>query len=195
MSVLPVRDATGATDNLPSLVDPSGSLLMIGSKDSTLNTYILALTAVTDVASAATDFLTIGGSASGQVRVKRMRVSGFSTAPASVSVGLFKRSTANSGGTSTTPVAASMQSSQTASVAVLTRYTVNPTTGTGVLAGAQYLNLGLTGAAGSVEWTFGDGQKACVLDGVAQSLAISFGAATLPAGDTYDVEVEWTEIV
>src|ERR1700744_968787 len=52
-------------------------------------------------AASATDFFPIRGSASGPVRVRRIFCSGTSTAAATAMVQVVKRSTANTGGTST----------------------------------------------------------------------------------------------
>jgi len=123
-------------------------------------------------------------------------ISGFATAGISVDVQLIKRSTASTGGTPTAPTIAPHDSNDAAPTAVVNSFAANPSA-LGTIVGivrASKLNLGATGAAGSIVWDFTtrNGQG-IVLRGVAQQLALNWNGASVPAGTLLDVDVEFSE--
>lgn len=151
---------------------------------------------VTSIAASPTDWITITGSASKTVRITSITLCGLSTTAGSVVVQIVKRSTADSGGTSSAGTAVPLDSNDAAATAAVAIYTVNPT-GLGTSVGAAdtfYLNLQATGTAGCASTDYGtrNGQ-ALVLRGTTQQAAINFTGVSLPAGYSLTWRIEETE--
>lgn len=141
-----------------------------------------------------TDVVIINGSATKTVRIRSITVSGLATTAGSMDLSLVKRTTADSGGTSSTQHWAKFDSSDGNATAVVTEYTANPTVGDGYTISTKTLNFGVAGASGTVTWDFSDkNDKALVLRGVAQGLALNFNGDTLPNGSKFSYAIEWTE--
>lgn len=150
------------------------------------------------LAASATDVFTITGSASKTIRVNRIAVTGKATAASVFAVDLSKRSTANTGGTSSAATAVPHDSASAAASATVLSYSANPTLGS--LIGTVRLQLlAFTIAATTpfppspLVWDFTtrNGQ-AVVLRGITQVLALSLEAQTVTGGAVF-VEIEWTE--
>lgn len=147
------------------------------------------------IALLATDIFTITGSASKTIRVTNI---GITTTGGGVvsNVILLKRSTANSGGTSTTLTNVPHDSADTAATATVRSYTANPTTGT--LVGnirSIKINSPLVSAItapSDPEWLFGTRGKAIVLRGTGEVLSINLAGVTI-SGAAFSIYVEWTE--
>lgn len=156
-------------------------------------------------ANSATDIFTITGSATKIVRVTRIEIVGTTTSatPAALDVLLLKRSTANTGGTSTgSPTPVSHDSSDGAATATVKSYTANPTTGTlvGTAIRNQKLMLMLATYTATdfppedrIIWDFGSRGKAIVLRGTGEVLAINLNAVTPTATASFNIAVEFTE--
>lgn len=146
------------------------------------------------VAATATDIAIIPGNATNTVYITKVIISGIQTTAGSALIQLIKRSTANTGGTSTAMTAIPHNSADTP-VSLPLSYTANPTVGTPVgNVRLQYLSLGsATIASGSIVWEFGDKGKWVTLSGVAQGLAINLNGATITGG-VINVSAEWIEI-
>jgi hypothetical protein len=142
-----------------------------------------------------TDLLTLVGSGTKVVRVTRVAVSAFATAAITEALQLIKRTAANTGGTASQPSIAQHDSNDGVPTAVVNLYSVVPSgLGAGVNVRAQEINLGATGAGGSVIWDFTvRNGKGIVLRGVAQCLALNWDGAAWPSGGTMAIDVEWTE--
>lgn len=146
-----------------------------------------------------TDIWTMIGSATKVVRITKIRLTGVATAATPVALQLIKRSTANTGGTTTTPTIVPNDTSDAAATAVITYYAAgaNPTLGSTVgTMRSGFLNLGAAaaGAAGVLEWDFTNlNDKAIVLRGVAQAISINWNGAAVPAGTLLTIEVRFTE--
>lgn len=154
--------------------------------------------AIVTTAASATDIFTIKGSASRVVTVTSIECSGLATTAGAAPLSLIKRSTANSGGTSSAPTAVPVQSSLPAATAVVAAYTANPTVGTAVgTVGSKIIGLPLaaTGVGSGVSWDFVSSgfSQPIVLRGAAQSLSVNGGGATLAAGATLGCTITWTE--
>lgn len=187
-----VPDASG----YPSDVGAANALPVRPDPTSAPATYSAAITGLA-VASAATDVFTLTGSASKVVRLNQVSVSGTAGTAAVADVQVIKRSTANSGGTSTTPTAVPNDSTQAAATAVARAYTANPTTGTavGVVRTQKQLFDVATGPQSSVAVgyeTHANGHRPLTLRGVTEVLAINLNGVTL-SSPTLDIYVEWTE--
>lgn len=165
------------------------------STEGTKPTYSCSVVGFTPAANA-TDFFQIVGSSTKVVRVLKVVVSGTASSAATVDVLLVKRTTANSGGTSTQPAIAGHDSNDPTATAVVNAYTANPS-GLGTSAGnigARKLNLGASGSAGTVEWEFTTRtDKGVVLRGTSQSLNLNWNGAAVPAGTNLAIEVQFTE--
>jgi fibronectin-binding autotransporter adhesin len=146
------------------------------------------------------DFWVLSGSATKTVRVRKIWISGSSTAAQNVDLQIIKRSTANTGGTSTTPTCVPLDSGNDAGTAMVRAYTAVSTEGTPVgtvWAGNHYFSI-VTATATSmvapvllIDFTE-DGCQPVVLRGVAQSLAIQVATA-FTAGPSARIVVEFTE--
>lgn len=152
------------------------------------------------VAAAATDIFTIAGSPipGRKVKVLRIEVSGIATASQAIAFNVVKRSTANTGGTSTNPAAVAHEAiSGLNATATVTAYTANPTLGTAV--GVLQAKRGtlLTSAAGTpasptpFDFTAAN-SKFPTLNGPAEVIALNFNGQTA-AGNALDIFVTWAE--
>lgn len=147
-------------------------------------------------AASATDIFRISGSASKTITITKIEVHHNNVVNIHDRLFLIKRSTAASGGTSTTATNVPLDSAFAAGTAVVKSYTANPTTGTsvgtisiipleagiygeGIIQTSQTYNPTLIG-------------KAPMLRGTAEGLAINGNGVTLTA-TSICITVEWTE--
>jgi len=141
-----------------------------------------------------TDFAIINGDNNRLVRVTKVLFSSLQTTAGQNLFFVAKRSTANTGGTSSVLSAVPADSQSIPAAAVVQRYTANPTTGN--LVGFIWRAYSSTPAVASVVDNrplivdFGDGIP---LRNASEGLALHFGGAALPAGFTLAVGFEWTE--
>lgn len=161
------------------------------------NSYSAAATAFASAGSA-TDVFRIVGSATKTIRITRVEISGTTTAGSgiSVSVGLIKRSTANTGGTSVATNIVPHDSQTAAATATVNHYTANPS-GLGTAVGAIRSTRSTFATAGSVQlptvWEFGNiNSQSVVLRGTAEQLCVNFSATTV-TGPLISISVTWTE--
>lgn len=188
--------ATPDANGYPSPVGAGNALPTRPDSMSAPATYSAAITGLV-VAAAATDVFTLLGSATKIVRVRQFSVSGTAGTALVANVQVIKRSTANTGGTSTAPVAVPNDSASPAATAVALAYTANPTTGTLVgVARTQKLLFDVTtgaGASASADYeTHANGHRPLTLRGVAETLAINLAGVTLNT-PSVNIYVEWTE--
>jgi hypothetical protein len=141
------------------------------------------------------------GSASKTIRVTRVTYSAFDTTAqaAANSVALVKRTTANTGGTSSQPSIAQLDTGTgtgTAATAVLNAYTAVPTAGTGVTMRSWGLSfVAVTTVSGfDASWTPNSSlSRAPTLRGTAQSLCVNYPGTFTTSGPTGNITFEWTE--
>lgn len=141
-----------------------------------------------------TDLFTITGSATKTIRVLRIAFSAVKTAASTMDVLLIKRSTANSGGTSSSIFGVPHDSNNNAATATVLAYSVNPTLGTavGTVRGRKIL-VNASGTAGDyLVFEFGKIGQAIVLRGINDVLAINLNGVTMTGG-LCNVSIEWTE--
>jgi len=145
---------------------------------------------------AATDLVTIYGSATKTINILNVWVTGVQTTAGQAQVLLIKRSTVNTAGTSTAPAKIPYDSNDAAATATFLAYTANPTLGTAIgnIRGDRAFLPGLATAtdAQGLYWSFING-KSMILRGVNQGVCINLNGATL-AGGSINVTIEWTEI-
>lgn len=157
-------------------------------------TYSASAT-VTPVA-AATDVLTIIGSASKTVSIQKIIISGSQTTGGMVLVKVIRRSSADTGGSSTAVTSIKHESADAAATTVLANYSANPgalgtTVGT-IRSQALPLAALTATTVNIVEFDFGNLGKPIVLAGVAEQLAINLNGATVTGG-SLNIDIEFTE--
>ena len=173
-------------------VAPNKSLQV--TTEGTAATYGVAGVAITPAATP-TDVVTIIGSATKTVRIKQVTVSGVASTAGSMDVSLVKRTAANTAGTASTPSIALFDSADGVATAVVKQYSANPSAlGAGIAIANKTLNLGLAGAAGAVVFDFATrNDKALILRGVAQCLAINLNGQAVPTGGAISYTIEFEE--
>jgi len=182
--------------SIPVVVASDQSTITV-STDSKKATYSAAFVGLVPAA-ATTDLVTITGSGTKTVRIIRMVLSTSTTSGSgiSVNVSVVKRSSANSGGTSSNAVAVPHDSNNAAATATVAGYTANPTTlGTAVgpIRAIRYSAITAGGNQNELTWEFGNRpSQAIVLRGTSQQLSINLNGASITGGIA-DLSVEWTE--
>lgn len=205
LAPLVVRDGNNAAQNQEMLqgIAGAGNNIPVVSLDTTKNTY-RASASFTPFATAPLALVTVIGSATKTVRVKRVLIGGAATALADTLFRLTKVSVIGTGGTAVAPTVAKMDSAATAATAVVQHYTTAAqTTGTviGVLSNwRQFIATVTTPATAYVNPTTlvypecGVGGQAIVLRGVAEMLQIeNFNAGNLGAATVLEYVIEWEE--
>ena len=149
------------------------------------------------VAAAATDILALIGGNSFLNKSVRLRIGGVATAATAVSMSLIRRSTANSGGTSTAPTPVPVDSVDVgAAKGSVLAYTANPA-GLGTAVGTA---LAFTVPVGTASAPLPDtvidfsplGVGNPILRSALESLCLNLNGATV-AGLTLNISVEWSE--
>lgn len=174
-------------------IDANQSLQV--TTEGTAATYGVAGVAITPAATP-TDVVVLTGSATKTMRVKSISVSGLATTAGSMDVSLVKHTVADTGGTkATAPNIAKFDSGDAAATAVANVYTANPTVdASGIIIANKTLNFGVAGATGTVVFEFATrNDKALILRGVAQEMAINLNGQAVPAGGKISYSVEWEE--
>lgn len=177
-----------------TLGDATTPFVVYGT-DTVKATYSSASTALVPPASP-TDIFTITGSVGKTIRVTRLAISGTQTTAATRDILLIKRSTANTGGTSTTLTNVAHDSTSAASSATIRAYTVNPTSLGTAVGTVRTRKVFVAGTATNsdefiVEWGPRNAQS-IVLRGVNEVLAVNLNGAT-SAGNNFNINIEWTE--
>lgn len=183
---------TSGSYNTP-IADKYGSLI-IKDEQRHKRTYSTAFT-ITPATSTPTDIVQIIGSATTSVSIQRIRISGLLGTAGQVLTLLQKRSSVNTGGTSTTSTMVQHDAADVVATSVCSLYTVNPTSlGTSVgNIRMEYIPMGpVTGVVNSVEFNFAERGKPIILTGVTQALAINLNSITI-APTSVAVEIEFTE--
>jgi hypothetical protein len=184
---------------VPVAARADGNVVGISS-NGTRATFHYVAQDITPVATA-TDVLVLTGSATKVIRVTKVVIVGTATAASIYDHYVVKRTAANTAGTSTNVTAAKSDSTDDAQTATLALYTANPSalgTGIAVEANKTYLSASASPGAAALPsaYTFGvRNDKAIVLRGTSESLAINFNGQAVPAGASLYLSIEWTEDV
>lgn len=147
-----------------------------------------------------TDVIVLVGSATKTILVTKFEITPNATANGSLDFYVYKRTTANTGGTSTATAIASNDSTNPTASAVARIYSANPSAlGTGTLVRATRMTLASKSPNGIAiqMWSesFGTGnQQPIVLRGVGESLAINLGGQAMPSGIEIYFTMEWVEL-
>ncbi len=188
-------NAAGTFDRQRSAVGTVGVAAV--NTEGTKATYSVVIPDAVPPATA-TDFITLVGSASKTIRITRIEIEGDATAAALADIYVYKRTAADTGGTATQPAITYHDSTDAAPTAVANLYSVLPTgLGAGTLARAGRLYLPAAGTPTGANIKLFDfsvrNEKALVLRGVAQSMAINWGGAAVPAGTSLYITISFTE--
>jgi hypothetical protein len=154
------------------------------------------------VAASATDIFTITGSETKTVYIHKITISGTRTAHNHDVVILNKRSSLNTGGTSTVRTAVPYDSANAAATATVRSYTANPTLGT-LVGNIKSTNVsfpvkqpsnaqGNGGANVPWVWEYSDIGQPLILRDNAQQIGINLNGVTV-AGSNINITVEWSE--
>lgn len=204
LPTLSVKDATGQLKTFEVHQDVAGNMFQVVTRDSSAQTYRFSAS-FTPYATGAVTVLSIKGSATKTVRVKRIAVGGVSTAAGSSVYALQRTSSAGTGGTAVTPTAAKNDTASAAATAVVTHYTTAAQSAGvavgGPLAtrrmGTSIVTLPTTGAVSQYTLFPDDGAmfgQALVLRGTADFIELqNINAGNLPAGTVLEYTVELEE--
>lgn len=164
-------------------------------------TYSASAATITPAATP-TDVFTIYGSATKTIRIMRIALSGSETTQGVEDFRLIKRSATNTGGTSALATDVPHDSNDAAGTATVRSYTANPTglgAAVGTVSAARFMVPAVAPGSSGATWsTFHDlfyadkPDKAIVLRGTAEGVAINLNSVTLTGGSLSYV-VEWTE--
>jgi hypothetical protein len=174
---------------------PSVNLIDASRASFTLAVGSLALAATP------TDVLLMKGAAGKIIQIRRIFLSGLATTAGQMMASIIKRSTDNTGGTSTAPTGVPLESvaKDGAAQATFKLYTANPS-GLGTALGTVrqrrlFFQLAGGGTPGFAEIDFGriGNTKTLRLSGASEFLAINLGGGAVPAGGVLDIEMDWTE--
>jgi len=158
--------------------------------------YSAAVIALTPAASA-TDFLVINGSATHQVRIRRIHCDSTSTAAATINITVVKRGALDTGGTSTSPTYVRLNVANPVATAVIKAYTVNPTLGTidGIVQEKMLTsNTAASSALNNVGVDFDFTNQFLMINSATASVALNANATSFTAGTSLNCWVEWTEV-
>lgn len=185
-------------------IDADGSLIT-KNEETREQTYSASAINIT-VAATPTDVFTITGSASKTILIKSISFTANQTIPGWTNLILVRRSTANSGGTSTTQTNVALDTNNAASTATVRSYTANPTLGTlvgnlrseKIAVGTPLLQTGGGNSGTSVNnnsfsWTAGERGQPIVLRGTSEVIALNLNSLTI-AGSSCNMWIEWTEV-
>lgn len=184
------RTSTGLIKEL--LIGTSGENVSIDYN--TLKASYFASSLGLAVAASPTDVFTLTGSATKTIRITSIGITATKTTGGVADIVLLKRSTANTGGTSSTLTAVSHDSTNAAATAVARSYTVNPTTGTlvGNILTKKYFLSTATTLPSDLIVNFGDLEQPIILRGVAEVFSLNLNAVT-QTGNSFDIYIRWTE--
>ncbi|MGH7975013.1 MAG: hypothetical protein ACREBR_05780 [bacterium] len=204
-----IHDASGANiilgqktmANSVPVVLPSDQTINVSVSPSTKAAYGMTTRSIAP-AVAATDIVTISGSASKTITVTRIELTTNTTSTSFNNWIALKRSTVNTGGTSTSPTIVPYDSNNAAGTAVVHSYSANPTalgTLVGNLKMIKLFSPPPTGGNATNEnvqiFDFTDGGviSGVVLRGTGQLLCLNFAGAAVPAGMVIAVNIDWIE--
>jgi GTPase involved in cell partitioning and DNA repair len=156
-------------------------------------TYSAGVQNLTGVAG---DNLVITGAAGTVIRVLRISISSSAAAAQTINCLVIKRSTPDTGGTSSLLAAVPHDSLNPAAAATVLAYTVAPTPGTlvgSLVRSAQTFINTAGGSPGLTEWTFGSNfDQAPALHGTSQQLCVALGNAPTNSPNI-GIDIDWTE--
>lgn len=197
-----MSNASTANFNGFACLSPNNGLLgpiPLADNDPYRAAYGYSVVGYSTIAANPTDVFTIAGNAGKTIRVRQIQISGYATAASSTQLNIIRRSTANTGGTSSNPTPGKRDINDDAATATLTFYSANPSglgTSAGTIDGGRLGLVASTGASQVDRMNFQYGwlnEKAPVLRGASDILALNFGGVALASGAVLDIAIWWTE--
>ena len=190
----------GGVVSVQGVVSGTSAPTLITDFNVTKATYSASGTVV--AALAATDLVTLTGSATKIIKLTRLSFFGAQMSGSIATVSIIRRSAANTGGTSLVRTATPHDSTNIAASGVVVSYTANPTA-LGASVGSLRTKLLAVGSLASTnanpmvpdELIIEFGKRASqglYLRGTAQSLSINLNGGTF-ASNTFSFSLEWTE--
>ena len=162
-------------------------------------TYSIQVSDVTPAATA-TDILNLSGSNTKTIMIKELELTADATAASVLDFYVYKRTIANTGGTSTSPTIFKYDTDDLDPTSTVLLYSANPTLGGSgnTLVSATHYALPAAASTGypGVPWTqrYGtDGDKYLLLKGANESIGIGCNGGTIPAGTIVYIKIVWTE--
>lgn len=204
-TTISVRDGNNAAQTIATLADLAGNNMPMNSLDSGQQFY-RASANFTPTATGAVTLVSIQGSATKTIRIRRIAISGVSTAVSGSVYQLLRTSALGAGGTTVTPTVGKLDVNSATATAVVSHYTSTlKATGTGVggplttrYIGTNVVTTPATVFTDSQVQLFPEGGapigQAIVLRGTADFLEIqNVTPANLGAGTVLSYSVEWLE--
>jgi hypothetical protein len=205
MADLPITSDEGAqpivindpvtTANIANVT--SAGALRVTTNDNLLQTYkACVLDLVT--AALATDIFTISGSATKIIKLRDLQITGLQSLASTVDILIVKRSTADSGGTSTTITGIPVNSNNAAATAVVKAYTANPTLGAlvgNIIATKVFISDNSKSFTAPSDKSFLDVNslwQPIILNNNNETIAINLNGVTI-TGSSIDISIIWTE--
>lgn len=185
--------SSGTITAVPTGTQAISGTISTSENKATYSANIINLTAQ----AVASDIFTITGSATKIVKIHKITVTAVRTAGGAINMTFLKRSTANTGGTSTIVTSVSHNSTNAAATAVIRAYTANPTTGALVGSFHSYFyfigTTGLNSANVIYDYDFDvqNGQPITLI-GTNEVFAVNLGNQTV-AGNFFDITIVFTE--
>lgn len=176
------------------MAQPISAFLQNVNTESSKATYS-AVVANYAPATTATDMVVLTGATGKIITLTMVRVNGAATAASYQDVFLYKRTTLDTGGTSSVTATVKHDSTDPAASGVVTQYSANPTLGTGVALRSEHVSFSSAAAGNLVtDWVFAArGAKAPKLNSATESFALNFNGAAVPSGANMHMTIEWTE--
>ena len=164
-------------------------------------TYRASIAKMNSFAATPTDVFTLCGSATKTIKLVFGETIVDATAVGAMDIYIYKRTVANTGGTSSVMAASSvakMDSNDPSPTAVLTTFTGNPSLGTGALVAVDHYAMPSTSTTGypGLPWTqsFGNlNDRTLTLRGANQCMTYNLNGAALPSGFVLYATIVWTE--
>ena len=159
-------------------------------------TAYCASTPVFTTAASATDIFNFKGSGTKTIYIRKIVwKQANSTSGGTHQVYLIKRSTANSGGTSSALTAVPLDSNFASATASGVYYTANPTTGSsvGTISHGIFLVGSILHHFNNVLFDSTKGGAPIVLRGTSESISVNYNGVTDAIGTSAVVDIEWSE--
>jgi hypothetical protein len=204
LSTLTIKDGSLTSQSMAEAADPAGNLRPIVALDERGAAVYRASATFTPQATGAVTMITVKGSATKTVRIKRILLGGVSTANATVPAALQRTTALGAGGTEVNPNVAKMDTGSATATAVVAHWTTTlkaagTATGVGPSSSFRLFTSVVTTptVVPQVLQIFpenGMAGQAIVLRGTSEFLEIqNTNAGNLSAGTVLDYTIEWEE--
>ena len=183
------------TANVANVTSDGG--LQIEVKDTLIQTYKACILGLASAVTA-TDIFTISGSSTKIIKLRDIQVTGLQSLASTIDMVVIKRSTPDSGGTSTTITAVPVNSNNAAATAVIKAYTANPTLGTligNMIATKIFVSdnsKSFTAPSDKTLLNVNPLWQPITLNNANETIAINLNGVTV-TGSSFDISIIWTE--